>query len=92
MVAAKQKTGGVWRKLRTVETKSFGTWANPNYRRVILSTEMARPRSIDKTGKEPASKQVALRMTEAQYKRLRKRAKSKGKTVAELLRDLAQVA
>lgn len=53
---------------------------------------MARPRSIDKTGKEPASKQVALRMTEAQYKRLRKRAKSKGKTVAELLRDLAQVA
>lgn len=63
-----------------------------NYRRVILTTEMARPRTIDKTGKEPASKQVALRLTEAQYKRLRKRAQSKGVSVAELLRNLASVA
>jgi hypothetical protein len=53
---------------------------------------MARPRTIDKTGKQPASKQVALRLTEAQYLRLRKRAKQKGVSVAELLRDLAQVA
>jgi predicted DNA-binding protein len=53
---------------------------------------MARPRSIDKTGKQAASKQVALRLTEAQYQRLRKRAQAKGKTVAGLLRDLAKVA
>lgn len=53
---------------------------------------MARPRSIDKTGQEPATKQVALRLTEAQYQRLRKRAKKQGTTVAGLLRDLAKVA
>jgi hypothetical protein len=53
---------------------------------------MARPRTIDKTGQEPATKQVALRLTEAQYKRLRKRAKQEGTTVAGLLRVLAKVA
>jgi hypothetical protein len=53
---------------------------------------MARPRTIDKTGQEPASKQVALRLTEKQYQRLRKRAKQEGTTVAGLLRILAKVA
>jgi predicted HicB family RNase H-like nuclease len=57
-----------------------------------MATEMARPRTIDKTGKQPASKQVALRLTEAQYKRLRKRAQTKGVSVAQLLREMARVA
>jgi predicted HicB family RNase H-like nuclease len=57
-----------------------------------MITEMARPRTIDKTGKQPASKQVALRLTEAQYKRLRKRAQTRGVSVAQLLREMARVA
>jgi predicted HicB family RNase H-like nuclease len=57
-----------------------------------MATEMARPRTIDKTGKQPASKQVALRLTEAQYKRLRKRAQTRGVSVAQLLREMARVA
>jgi predicted DNA-binding ribbon-helix-helix protein len=57
-----------------------------------MATEMARPRTIDKTGKQPASKQVALRLTEAQYTRLRKRAQTRGVSVAQLLREMARVA
>lgn len=88
MVAAKQEATAD-RRRQHINSRVHPT---ANYTCVILSTEMARPRTIDKTGKQPASKQVALRLTEAQYKRLRKRAQAKGKTVAELLRDLAQVA
>ncbi len=78
--------------MRALRNKSGEPLPKTNYTRGILTTEMARPRSIDKTGKQPASKQVALRLTEAQYLRLRKRAKAKGVTVAELLRNLAKVA
>lgn len=63
-----------------------------NYRRVILADEMARPRTIDKTGKSAADRRIVVRLTEAQYKRLRKAAQRKRKSVSETLRELAGVA
>jgi hypothetical protein len=47
---------------------------------------MARPRSVDKTGKHPGSKQIALRLTVPQYEKLRRRAERQGCTVSELVR------
>ena len=92
MVAAQSNRTEHCKRREHSEVKLGERQPSANYKCGILTTEMARPRSIDKTGKQPASKQVALRLTEAQYLRLRKRAKAKGVTVAELLRNLAKVA
>jgi hypothetical protein len=54
---------------------------------VILFNDMARPRSIDKTGKHAGSRLVALRITETQYEKLCKKAARKGCTISELLRQ-----
>jgi hypothetical protein len=47
---------------------------------------MARPRSIDKTGKAAGSSRLTLRFTDAQLERLRKQAERKGCSLAELVR------
>ena len=47
---------------------------------------MARPRSIDKTGKAAGSSRLTLRFTDAQLERLRKQAERRGCSVSELVR------
>lgn len=51
-----------------------------------MSALMARPRSIDKTGKAAGSSRLTLRFTDAQLERLRKQAERKGCSLAELVR------
>lgn len=53
---------------------------------------MARPRTIDRKGKAPATHVVGVRVTEPQLLELKKRARRKGVSVGELLRQLAKVA
>lgn len=50
---------------------------------------MARPRTIDKTGKTTGGARLTLRLTENQYEKLRRQAKRRGCSVAELVRTLA---
>jgi len=53
---------------------------------------MARPRTIDHKGKAPATHVVGVRVTTPQLMQLKKRARRKGVSVGELLRQLAKVA
>ena len=52
---------------------------------------MARPRTIDRKGKTPATHVVGVRVTEPQLEQLQKIARRKGVSVGELLRQLAGV-
>jgi len=52
---------------------------------------MARPRTIDRNGKAPATHVVGVRVTETQLEKLQKIARRKGVSVGELLRQLAGV-
>jgi predicted DNA-binding ribbon-helix-helix protein len=52
---------------------------------------MARPRTIDRKGKAPATHVVGVRVTEPQLEQLQKIARRKGVSVGELLRQLAGV-
>ena len=53
---------------------------------------MARPRTIDRKGKTPATHVVGVRVTELQLHKLKKQARRRGVSVGELLRQLAEVA
>jgi len=52
---------------------------------------MARPRTIDRKGKAPATHVVGVRVTEPQLEKLQQTARRKGVSVGELLRQLAGV-
>jgi hypothetical protein len=48
---------------------------------------MARPRTVDATGKSVGTRLVALRITDGQYLKLSRKAKQKGCTISQLIRS-----
>jgi hypothetical protein len=56
---------------------------------VILLSVMARPKSIDPTARHARTVVLGVRFSERQMKSLRKKAKAKGMSVAQLVRVAA---
>ena len=54
----------------------------------VLLCDMARPRTVDETGKSAGTKLLALRVTDTQYEKLCKRAQRRGITVSQLVRQV----
>ena len=54
---------------------------------VILSDIMARPRTVDTTGKSAGTRRLDVRVTDTQYAKLRKRAERAGISVSQLVRQ-----
>lgn len=55
---------------------------------MVLSDIMARPRTVDTTGKSAGTRRLDVRVTDTQYEKLRKRAERAGITVSQLVRQV----
>jgi len=60
--------------------------ASTNYTRVVMFSQMARPKSIDPTAKKSRTVVLGVRFSARQLRELRKAAKARGITVTELVR------